>query len=144
MIALLLAAAIAQPELDAALSAAVKRSIERASPSIVRIDLVGGGDQGPTATTGVVLSKEGTIAASAHPFEKTNASAVVTLMNNERAPAKLLGVDKVLHLAFLQIDRNATPITAAPSDRLRVGVYALTLGRALSETPTASLGVVSA
>jgi hypothetical protein len=44
MIALLLAFAIAQPELDAALSAAVKQSIERAAPSVVRIDLVGGGE----------------------------------------------------------------------------------------------------
>jgi S1-C subfamily serine protease len=143
MIALLLAFAIAQPELDAALSAAVKQSIERAAPSVVRIDLVGGGE-GPRSLTGIVIDGEGRIVTSAHLFEKTATSTVATLPSGERVPAKLLGVDKVFHLAFLQIGKKSTPITAAPPERLQVGAYSFALGRGLSETPTASLGVVSA
>lgn len=143
MIALLLAVAFVQLELDVALSAAVKQSIAQAAPSVVRIDLVGGGE-GPKSLTGVVIDGEGRIVASAHLFEKTATSVVVTLYSGNRIPAKLLGVDKVFHLAFLQIDAKTARIAVAPPDRLRVGAYALALGRGLSDAPTASLGVVSA
>jgi len=144
MISILLALTIGQPELDAALSAALKRAVDRAKPSIVRIERVGAADEVSATLTGVVVDADGLIVSSAHAFEKSGAAIVVAMPDGNRIAATVLGVDKVLHLAFLKVAQKSSPIAPAPPEVVGVGKYVATIGRALLETPTVSLGVISA
>jgi len=144
MISIVLALTIGQPELDAALSAALKRAVERAKPSIVRIERVGAADEVSATLTGVVVNADGLIVSSAHAFEKSGAAIVVAMPDGARTAASVLGVDKVLHLAFLKVAQKSSPIAPAPPELIGVGKYAATIGRGLLETPTVSLGVISA
>jgi S1-C subfamily serine protease len=141
--AILLVLSLAQPDADTALSAAVKRAVERAAPSVVRIDRVEAGSSNGAALTGVVIDGDGRIATSSHGMTGV-AAVVVTLAGGERVPATRLGDDEVFQLAFLKIDRKTTPIAPTPVESIRVGRYAVAVGRVLADAPTASLGVISA
>lgn len=123
-----------------------------ADPSIVRIDTIGGLDvvgnvlTGTGPTTGVVVSADGHIITSSFNFLSKPASILVTLPDGRRFPADLVAGDKSKMLTLLKVEHTGlTPIAAAPKSDIRVGQWAIALGRTYDNTfPSVSIGIVSA
>jgi serine protease Do len=142
----------AQPaELDALEEQAFKQAAALVAPALVRIETVGGLDRieqvltGTGPTTGIVVSPDGYIISSAFNFASKPASILVTLFDGRRLPATQVAIDKVKMLTLLKVEAdNLLPPQAAPRDSFRVGQWALALGKTLDETPSVSVGIVSA
>jgi serine protease Do len=139
----------------AALEAGEERAIKQAAalvaPAIVRIETVGGLDRigqmlaatGPT--TGVVVSPDGYIVSSAFNFAARPASILVTLPDGRRLPATQVASDKLKMLTLLKVDASELAVAQpAPAESFRVGQWAIALGKTLDETPSISVGIVSA
>lgn len=123
-----------------------------ASPSIVRIDTVGGLDTigeviaGTASTTGVVVSPDGEIVTSAFNFISKPASVLVTLPDGKRYPARIVATDLVRSITLLRIAaQGLTPAKPADPASVRVGQWSIALGRTYdSASPSISVGIVSA
>ncbi|SHJ52979.1 S1C family serine protease [Paramaledivibacter caminithermalis] len=81
------------------------------------------------------------------------AEVLVTLYNNKKAPANIVGIDSETDLAVLRIDKKDIPkdiankIVAAKlgdSDILRVGETAIAIGNPMGYNNTVTVGVISA
>jgi len=142
----------AAPPLDVLEEQAFKEAAALVSPSVVRIQTVGGLDRvgdvltatGPT--TGVVVSADGYIISSAFNFISKPASILVQLADGRRFPAVLVATDRSKMLALLKTEASGlTPAPAAPREKARVGHWAIALGRTY-DTPDVSMsvGIVSA
>jgi serine protease Do len=87
----------AAEELDSLKESAIRAAVRRVSPSIVRIETAGVAEQtGPKAvstapTTGVVLTADGWIAASAYQLIGNPAGVVATLPDGTRLSARVAG-----------------------------------------------------
>ena len=135
---------------------AFKAAAAIAEPSIVRIETVGGLDvvgellTGIGPTTGVVVSPDGDIITSSFNFVSRPASILVTLADGRRFPAEVVTSDDARMLTLLKIDvsREPTPLTPlapAPRGEVRVGQWAIALGRTYDLSfPNLSVGIVSA
>lgn len=142
----------AQEELELAEEQAFKQAAALASPSIVRIDTVGGLDvvgqirTSTAPTSGVVLTEDGYIISSAFNFISKPASILVTLPTGKRYPAKEIATDRLRMVTLLKIE--ATELTVpkvVEKDSLEVGQWAIALGRTYeSPLPSMSVGIVSA
>ena len=131
---------------------AFKQAAALADPSIVRIETVGGLEQidnvllatGPTS--GVVVSADGYIISSSFNFVGKPASILVTLQDGRRLAARQIANDKSRLLTLLKVDAEGlAPAKAVPRDQIKVGQWAITLGRTLdNSTPSISVGIVSA
>jgi serine protease Do len=130
---------------------ALKQAAALVAPALVRIETVGGLDRvgqvltatGPT--TGLVVSPDGFVISSAFNFASRPASILVTLADGRRLAATQIATDKVKMLTLLKVDAENLPVPiAAPADSFRVGQWALALGKTLDETPSVSVGIVSA
>ncbi len=121
--------------------------------SVVQIRTVGGLDRvgktllskGPT--TGLIVSKEGYIVSSAFNFVGQPSSILVRLPSGKQLAAKLVARDKNLMLVLLKVSTEQTlPVpTAAPRSQIRVGQWAIALGRTFqAEQVGVSVGIVSA
>jgi serine protease Do len=139
----------------AALEAKEEQTIKQAAaivaPSLVRIETVGGLDRvgqvltatGPT--TGVIVSPDGYIISSAFNFASRPASILVTLSDGRRLPAAQVATDRLKMLTLLKVEAENLPIpSAAPAASFHVGQWAIALGKTLDETPSVSVGIVSA
>lgn len=133
--------------------AAIKRATVQASPSIVRIETIGGLDvvdgelAGTGPTTGVIVSEDGYILTSAFNFAANPSSILVTLPeSDQRRAAEVIARDHLKQLTLLKVDATGlTPATAAPLEDIRIGQWALALGRTYDASlPNVSLGLVSA
>lgn len=146
--------AIAQP--DANLERLEERAFQEAAaliaPSLVRIDTVGGLEQlsdevtAAGSTTGLVVSADGYLVSSAFHFASKPASILVTLADGRRLSAEQIATDRQRMVTLLKVDAaNLTVPTPAPRDSLRVGQWAIALGRTFeTDTPSISVGIVSA
>ncbi len=131
---------------------AVKQAAALVSPSLVRIETVGGLDRvgqfltGTGPTTGLVASSDGYIISSSFNFAARPASILVTLPDGRRLPAQQVATDRVKMLTLLKIEAdNLTPATAAPPGGFRVGQWTIALGRTFDAAePSVSVGIVSA
>jgi serine protease Do len=142
----------AREALEEAEEQAFREVAVRVAPSLVRIDTVGGLDivgrvlTGTASTTGVVIGADGYIVSSAFNFISKPASVLVTLPDKRRFPARIIATDRLRMVTLLKI--SATDLTVppiAPKDSLRVGQWALALGRTYdSPLPSVSVGIVSA
>jgi len=131
---------------------AFKQAAAVVSPSIVRIETVGGRERvgnmlvssGPT--TGVIVSPDGEIITSSFNFVAEPTSILVTLADNRRFPAKQIASDHVKMLTLIKIEASELPpIPAAPYNEIRVGQWAMALGRTYqTPAPSVSIGIVSA
>jgi serine protease Do len=151
----LAAARVSADEQRAALESkeevALKQAAALVAPALVRIETVGGLDRvgqvltvtGPT--TGLVVSPDGYVISSAFNFAARPASILVTLADGRRLAATQVATDKVKMLTLLKVDAQNLPVPlAAPTASFRVGQWALALGKTLDETPSVSVGIVSA
>jgi serine protease Do len=131
---------------------AFQQAAALAEPSIVRIETVGGLDvvgnllAGTGPTTGVVISEDGYIITSSFNFISKPASVLVTLGDGRRFPAEMIASDRSKKLTLLKIDYTGlTPSAVAPSSEVRVGQWAIALGRTYDATfPSISVGIISA
>jgi len=131
---------------------AFQQAVALADPSIVRIETIGGldvvGEQliGTGPTTGVVVSEDGYIITSSFNFANRPASVLVTMPDGRRFAAEEVAGDKSKMLTLLKIELTGmTPIQAASKGELRVGQWALALGRTYDNAfPSVSVGLISA
>lgn len=121
--------------------------------SVVQIRTIGGLDRvgktlisdGPT--TGLIVSADGFIVSSAFNFANQPSSILVRLADGKQLAAELVGRDKNRMLVLLKVNSDrALPVATAvePAD-IRVGQWAIALGRTFSAASAdISVGIVSA
>ena len=138
-------------DFEAREEAALRQAAAVIAPSLVKIETVGGLDRvqevllGTGPTTGLVVGADGYIISSAFNFLSRPATILVTLADGRRLPATRVATDHLRMLTLLKVEAdNLVPPTAAPMAEVQVGQWALALGKSLDETPSVSLGIVSA
>ena len=94
--------------------------------------------------SGVIISRDGYIVTNNHVIE--NADEIeVTLNDQRRYTAKLVGTDPTTDVALIKIEEdNLAVIPFGDSDRLKVGQWVLAIGNPLNLTSTVTAGIVSA
>lgn len=148
-------AASAAAEVDLALQEqqALQAAAQSVADSVVQITTVGGLDrvgrtlitQGPT--TGLVVTADGYIVSSAFNFVQQPTSILIRLPSGKQAPARLVAHDRnrMLVLLKVEVDEPLRVPEAAPSDEIRVGQWALAVGRTFrADRVGVSVGIVSA
>lgn len=164
LVALVSAPVYAQ-DVNEANEAATKAAAAAVAPSVVKIETAGGREVvgasgGPGSrqagvrigvgpTTGLVVDKDGYVISSAFNFANRPTDIFVTVPGRPRLVAKVVATDTTRMLTLLKVDARDLPVPAAvPKKVIRVGQWALALGRALdpdvSHLPSVSAGVVSA
>lgn len=94
--------------------------------------------------SGVIISKDGYIVTNNHVIDKAD-EIEVTLNDNSKFKAKLLGTDPQTDIALLKIDSDDLPyIPFGNSDNLKVGEWVLAVGNPFNLTSTVTAGIVSA
>lgn len=131
-------------------------------PSIVNIDIeyevntIFSSKTTATGTgSGVIVSKDGYILTNNHVvsprqenqfFVVSDAKKVtVTLANDKKYDAKIIGVDKVTDLAVVKIDakEDLTPATFGNSDNTQIGEFVMAIGSPLGFRGSVTDGIIS-
>jgi serine protease Do len=143
---------------------ALKAAAARVAPSIVQIETTGGTEiisagprgmqvrKGVGPTTGLIVAQDGYVISSAFNFANKPSAIFVTVPGHkERYVARIVANDLTRMLTLLKIEANGLPVpTAAPKKDVKIGQWAIALGRTLQEErtlsgpPSISIGVVSA
>ena len=99
---------------------------------------------GSGSGSGVIISQDGYIVTNNHVIE--NAKEIeVTLNDNRKYKAKIIGTDPSTDLAVLKIEEvGLTAIPLGNSDQLQVGEWVLAVGNPFNLTSTVTAGIVSA
>jgi Do/DeqQ family serine protease len=94
--------------------------------------------------SGVIVSADGYILTNHHVIDGAE-EITVTLTDERRFAAKLVGSDPPSDLAVLKIDQSNLPVlNMGDSDRARVGDIVLAIGNPLGLEQTVTAGIVSA
>jgi serine protease Do len=94
--------------------------------------------------SGFIIDAEGHVLTNSHVIGRANVISV-QLDDGREIPAKLVGVERRVDLAVLDIDvENLQPLPFADSDRVRVGDYAVAIGNPFGLSNTVTAGIVSA
>jgi serine protease Do len=104
------------------------------------------GDNGPAegSGSGVIYSENGYIITNNHVVEGAS-ELEVTLSDNRKFKATLVGTDKRTDLAVIKIDATGlTPTEVGNSDEVRIGEWALAVGNPFELTSTVTAGIISA
>jgi S1-C subfamily serine protease/predicted esterase len=160
---LVLSAPVAAQSPDAlneATEQALRAAALKVAPSVVLIEttggteMVGGGQRqirkGVGPTTGLVVAGDGYVISSAFNFANKPSGVFVTVPGRkDRFVAKTVATDHSRMLTLLKIDATNLPVPpSAPKADLKIGQWAIALGRALVPNtdlpPSVSVGVVSA
>ncbi|TWU07084.1 Periplasmic serine endoprotease DegP precursor [Symmachiella macrocystis] len=156
IVVVIIIAPTARAQTDGKLAVLEERALKQAAaivaPSTVRIETVGGLERveeilaGTGPTTGVVVSADGYIITSSFNFAAKPSSILVTLPDGRRFAARQVASDNLKMLTLIKINaENLTPAPAAPRDSIRVGQWAIALGRTYETPfPSMSVGIVSA
>jgi S1-C subfamily serine protease len=105
-----------------------------------------GGGMGPRQGTGsgVIYSADGYIVTNNHVIEFAD-EIEVTLFDDRKFKAKLIGRYPDADLAVLQIEASGLPtIQLADSDKAQVGEWVLAIGNPFDLTSTVTAGIISA
>ncbi len=110
----------------------------------------GGGFQRPKAQprvgsgSGVIISTDGYIITNNHVIEGAD-ELEVTLNDNRKFKAELVGTDPSTDIALIKIDAKDLPIIPfGDSEKLKVGEWVLAVGNPFNLTSTVTAGIVSA
>ncbi|MCA8923527.1 MAG: PDZ domain-containing protein [Planctomycetes bacterium] len=158
----------AQSRDEGALERVTKRAIERVAVGVVEIEALGGLEeafQAPTneagaeegilarkgfkqaygPSTGLVVREDGWILTSTFFLRRKPRHLIVTTHDGKSYLATLAGQDEARALCLLKVQaKGLTPVTWAAPEALRVGRYAIALGRGLGyEHLAVSRGIVS-
>lgn len=94
--------------------------------------------------SGVIISDDGYIITNNHVVNGAN-EIEVTLNDNRKFKAKLIGTDPTTDIALLKIDgKGFAYIPFGNSDNLKVGEWVLAVGNPFNLTSTVTAGIVSA
>lgn len=94
--------------------------------------------------SGVIISEDGYIITNNHVINKAN-DIEVTLNDNRKFKATLVGADPTTDIALLKIQGKQFPyIPFGNSDDLKVGEWVLAVGNPFNLTSTVTAGIVSA
>lgn len=94
--------------------------------------------------SGVIISKDGYIITNNHVIDKAT-EIEVTLNDNSKYSAKLIGTDPTTDIALLKIEGTEFQyIPFGNSDNLKVGEWVLAVGNPFNLTSTVTAGIVSA
>ncbi|HYG56050.1 MAG TPA: Do family serine endopeptidase [Burkholderiales bacterium] len=98
-----------------------------------------------SAGSGVIVdAKNGYVMTNAHVIKDAR-EVLVTLKDNRRFPAKLVGADPGTDIALLRIDpKNLVEARFGDSDALQVGDFVVAIGNPFGLGQTATSGIVSA
>lgn len=110
----------------------------------------GGGFQRPQpqprvgSGSGVIISTDGYIITNNHVIDGAD-ELEVTLNDNQKYPAKLIGTDPTTDIALIKVDAKDLPtIPFGDSEVLKVGEWVLAVGNPFNLTSTVTAGIVSA
>jgi serine protease Do len=152
--AIVLPSALAADDLESLEQQAFQAAVERAAPSVVRIETIGGLERmgkllfGAGPTTGLIVDPDGYIISSAFNFLRRPDSILVQLPGGGgRKPAKLVATDHSRKLVLLKIEvEQPLPVPQpAPKSEMRVGQWAIAVGRTFDgNQPNMSVGILSA
>lgn len=102
------------------------------------------GPQGVASGSGVLISGDGYIATNNHVIEDAEVIEV-TLFDNRKFEATLIGRDISTDLALIKIETEGLPFLAfGNSDEVSVGQWVLAVGNPMDLTSTVTAGIVSA
>lgn len=104
------------------------------------------GEQGPREGTGsgVIYTSDGYIITNNHVVESAD-ELLVTLSDNRKFKAKLVGRDEKTDLAVIKIEANGLPtMQLGDSDNAKVGEWVLAVGNPFNLTSTVTAGIISA
>lgn len=94
--------------------------------------------------SGVIISKDGYIVTNNHVIDKAT-EIEVTMNDNSKYTAKLVGADPTTDIALLKIEgKEFSYIPFGNSDNLKVGEWVLAVGNPFNLTSTVTAGIVSA
>lgn len=94
--------------------------------------------------SGVIISTDGYIVTNNHVIDESD-ELEVTLNDNRRFNAKVIGTDPATDLALLKIEAEDLPIIKfGDSDKLKVGEWVLAVGNPFQLNSTVTAGIVSA
>jgi serine protease Do len=94
--------------------------------------------------SGVIINKEGYIVTNNHVIENAN-YVEVTLYDQRKVQAKVVGTDPSTDLAVIKIDaKDLRPIDFANSDDARIGDWVLAVGNPFSFANSVTAGIISA
>lgn len=131
---------------------AILAAAERVAASTVRIEVIGLPGEGEAAagagpSTGLVVGADGWIVTTSFAVTSETVEVIVVLPDGARRPAKVVGRDLARTIVLLKIDSaKALPVPMpAPASEVRVGQWAIALGRAWTASQAnVSVGVISA
>ena len=96
------------------------------------------------AGSGVISATDGYIITNNHVIEGAD-ELEVTLNDNRKFPAKVIGTDPTTDIALIKIEANDLPtIPFGDSEKLKVGEWVLAVGNPFNLTSTVTAGIVSA
>ena len=94
--------------------------------------------------SGVIIREDGYIVTNNHVIEGAT-KIEVTLNNNQKYPATLVGTDPATDVALLKIDAQGLPVVPfGDSDKLRLGEWVIAIGSPYDLRSTITAGIVSA
>jgi serine protease Do len=153
MWSLLAIGAWAEDDLSVLEERAMQAAAARVAPCVVRVETIGGLERvgkveaGTGPTSGLIVSSDGYIVASAFNFASKPESILVTIPGRSRESATLVATDLSRQLVLLKVNApEALPVPeAVPLAEIKVGQWAIALGRAYEDkSPSISVGVISA
>lgn len=96
------------------------------------------------AGSGVIISVDGYIMTNNHVIDGAD-ELEVTLNDNRKFPATIVGTDPQTDIALIKIDAKELPtIPFGDSEQLKVGEWVLAIGNPFNLTSTVTAGIVSA
>lgn len=94
--------------------------------------------------SGVIISTDGYIITNNHVIDGAD-ELEVTLNDNRKFAAKLIGTDPATDIALIKIDAKDLPtIPFGDSEKLQIGEWVLAVGNPFNLTSTVTAGIVSA
>jgi len=99
--------------------------------------------QGGGTGSGVIISKGGYIVTNNHVVKGAE-ELEVTLFDNRKFKAEIIGTDPATDIAVLKInEQNLPTLEFANSDEVRIGEWVLAIGNPFNLTSTVTAGIVS-
>ncbi|MBF2062819.1 MAG: trypsin-like peptidase domain-containing protein [Calothrix sp. C42_A2020_038] len=130
----------------------IAAAVERTGPAVVRIDSARS-IQSPSSFngrrvargtgSGFIFRRDGLILTNAHVVGGAD-RVTVTLKDGRRYPGRVLGEDRSMDVAVVQIQASNLPtVNMGNSDQLRPGEWAIAIGNPLGLDNTVTVGIIS-
>jgi len=101
--------------------------------------------EGRSAGSGVIVSRDGYIVTNNHVVENAKKGGItVTTVDQKEYKAELIGRDPLTDLAVLKIEGTFTPAHFADRSNIRVGEWVVAVGNPLGLKSTVTAGIISA